>query len=359
MNTRTKLLTASGGVLLLAGVGGALALWSDAADGDALLASTGHLNLSVGANNAVWDVSETCYPHYETGYDDIAWLDCSDPSVTENPADSVETDQQNIYNGTKVNPPQLGLVPVDKDGKPVSGPDAVGFVGYVFSDDENGLDQFLMVPGDTIRVAAQFEVDLQGQNIAAQLQINTDMPTGVPEGQTWWTVDSKNVADTTFALLSDGLNQFAVSPVGVYQDTDVQSAFEDSADVELMGTPKSEVVFFVGTDVHQGAYAFFDVHFIDFNNPTDLSLYGISGTPRANVGENDYNGMTVTMTDDTTGTESDLMNLGQVQTITTGADPDADPPVAGTTTTITPGKLLNVIGGINALLIQVRPAAAS
>lgn len=138
MKTRNKVVgaTAAAGLLALA-VNGTLALWSDRVAGNDILASTGHLDVSM-SDAQVYDVSALCGPVIilDSAGDYFDWDDCA---ANEAP--------RLAYSGDASGAGPVG--PVD-------------------------IADFLLVPGDVIRVAAPIKVELSGQNIAARLDVDFD-----------------------------------------------------------------------------------------------------------------------------------------------------------------------------------------
>jgi hypothetical protein len=258
MNTRTKLLTAAGGVLLLAGSGTALALWSDTTEGDSLLAATGHLDINIADDSAhIWDVSPLCQPSFTTGTNDIVWQNCAVDGGTPAPLTKSATDDTMLLGTTK----------------------------------------FLMVPGDTIRVIAPVDVKLAGQNIAATLTANLVPPEDSENGRDY---------DGYAVTLVDGvpLDQFTVTPIGVYGsyalDNDANATAALTASISA--TPAALTYNFIGSDVDQFVYAVIDIKFNDLGVlPYDLTTVDVGGSYDPTLGKeqtlvggglNDNNGIT-------------------------------------------------------------------
>ena len=349
MNSRTKLVTASAGVLLLAGVGGTLALWSDTADGDQLTAATGHLEVAFEGDPSVFDISANCLPTATaTG---ITWLSCVpiDPAATctvDGDVDSDITSESDCKDaeGTWVNPEAWnGPVEVylgnNSNSMVWSGEDTGD---EVLTTDENQFNvSYEMVPGDTIRVAAPITVDIKGKNIVAQLSVNTGISGLIPyTSNTYYT--SEAIGDGV-ALLSNGINQFILTPKGVFKAEDAQDALDQASEGLNDG-----VAFYVEDDTE--AWAVFDVHFLDFNNPADLAIADVTppqGADLTSTGQNDSNGVTT----------GDLMNRGCDITGATpeeGKLPDCNGDDAAAMAD--PATLINVIQGMKVMLIQWRQA---
>jgi len=219
MNNRTKLMTAAGGALLLAGVGGALALWSDDTTGDSLLASTGYLNVSLeDTTSYVWDISAKCQPTVTNGAAPT-WQDCS------------------LATGTP-----LQLL-VDEDNNAVT---------------TAGLAAFKLVPGDEIRVVAPIDVDLSGQNIAAKLTASLGAAAydGIDESST-----------SVY-----GYDQFKITPVGIFGSytednvTNANAALTASKSVTPGSVP---TYYFQGKDDPTTVYAVIDIQFQDLGLGND------------------------------------------------------------------------------------------
>jgi len=253
MNNRTKLMTAAGGALLLAGVGGALALWSDDTTGDSLLASTGYLNVSLeDTNTYVWDISKLCQPTASNGTTPgIVFKDCSI--------------------GATPGPTQLVY---DEDSNEVT---------------TDGLKAFKLVPGDEIRVVAPIDVELSGQNIAAKL--TASLGAVVYDG-----VDGSSTSVTSN-------EQFTVTPVGIFGSytednvTNAKQALTDSSSVTPGSVP---TYYFQGKDDPTTVYAVIDIKFLDFDN----------GSTTITDGANDADGW-----NEENGLDEDLMGVSALELI--------------------------------------------
>jgi len=242
MNNRTKLMTAAGGALLLAGVGGALALWSDNTTGDSLLASTGYLNVSIEeASTYVWDISKLCQPTATNGTTSgITWKDCSIGSTTPGPTPLV----------------------YDEDGIEVASGEA--------------LKAFKLVPGDEIRVVVPIDVDLSGQNIAAKLTASLGA------------VAYDGVDGSTTSVSAD--DQFQVTPRGIYGTYSEDNATNANAALtaSASGTSTSNpTYYFQGKDDPTTVYAVIDIQFLDFDNGSTTITDGANDADGNNAADDE------------------------------------------------------------------------
>ena len=227
MNTRTKLLTASGGVLLLAGVGGALALWSDSTSGDNLMAATGHLSVDItGQDSYIFDISDNCAPSINATTNAVIWNHC-------NP------------NGTPAGTPQL----LDRDANGNLTQDTTS-TEYI----TQPSTAFKMVPGDKIRIAAPVKVDLFGQNLAAQLNATLDTSTLASIG-----VDPSNPSLGP---------EFTVTPVGVFAAAKAGVTVTDAQSVVSNATGNTTYNFVSATasTASQYVYVVVEVDYADISN---------------------------------------------------------------------------------------------
>jgi len=189
MKTRAKVATVAASAAAIAlGLGGTYALWSDTILGNDITASTGHLDVDM-TDAEAFDASEYCEPtidptgtDYENG--SVDWEDCS----------------------------------LDPASHPVG-----------------ALADFKLVPEDTIRVAAPILVDLAGENIAAELVVDTtDLVTA---GWDAITIDPSTVKLVEAADAAEAVSTSATSATGN------KYVFTDGADTTV--------------------YAVFDIYFDD------------------------------------------------------------------------------------------------
>jgi hypothetical protein len=261
MNTRTKLLTASGGVLLLAGVGGALALWSDSTEGDTLVAATGHLDITIDTDDsAVWDVSPMCQPTAVVNGAGVNWNDCT-----------ILGDGSPTGTGKAIG---AQLLTVDEEGVPVA----------------LGTESFLMVPGDIVMAAVKIDVDLAGQNIAAKLDASLDQDSLLSG------IDSDD---------STASDQFEVVPIGIFEGATATLAGQAAQAAIEADQAANGTYYFVGDNDTQTVWAVYTVQFLNFTSDSP----GDNGAVA-----NDTNGISMgDLMDNGVGEISALTLLGAVK----------------------------------------------
>ena len=182
MHARTRALSAAGSLLLLAGIGGALARWADGAQGDNLWTNTGYLNLEFGDTGLYYDVSALCKPAVAVGEIEPSFENCS------------------LATG---NPVALTLLEVPDDANP----DQQTLVLA------KGEQFFFLSPGDQVLVAIPVTVELQGQNMLVKLAVTATTDNGVtPISTGTWLVGIRD-PDPHDAIAP----QFQAKSYGLYQ----------------------------------------------------------------------------------------------------------------------------------------------
>ena len=345
MNTRTKLLTASAGVLLLAGVGGTLALWSDATTGDSLLASTGYLDVVLDTAY-VWDVSPQCVPtvwnvgdqydgtvpgfnpsglepgvqglYYvpDTGYNDsvaptvtagtvvtystdgahyqvtaagVTWQDCSGTGGSPRTSADAGTGGPLAYSVDYTGSPDPTAEDYNADYGTLLPADGVAL----------GSTEFQMVPGDIIRLVAPVDVQLNGQNIAAKLTASMN---GTIQSACGTGIDGSSTA--VFSKC-----QFSVQPIAILQESGPDIALADTLAPGFVPGP-ALTYYFQGSD--SGKTSVYVVVEVQFLNLMDSSADGVvtANLKTTSPGLNDNDGMTIV-----DGVETDLMAVDSLSLI--------------------------------------------
>jgi len=256
MNNRTKLLTAAGTVVLLSGIGGALALWADGAQGANLWTNGGHLEVDLlDASTKVYDISEFCSPSAAAANAAAALLE---EGQDLDPEDFIDL-EISVDCSTE---PKL----MDRDS-----------TGQALKPGEGKAGEWYMVPGDTIRIIAPITVDLEGQNILAKLTtelLDAEAWEGPTGAYSWADVSSTGIKPS----------QFEVTPVGIFADakwTVPLIAEATSDDSDAGGT----YYFDSSMSGPTGVYVAVDVH---FKNLGGLEIVWENGEGKVKAGSGDY-----------------------------------------------------------------------
>jgi len=235
MKTRTKVVTATASVALLALAGGTFALWSDTLVGNDILANTGHLDVTM-TDATMWDASPKCQPEIVGGA--FVWRGDTGHS-------SGATD------------------PCSVDPQPVDG---------------QALDDWYLVPQDVILVAAPIQVNLKGQNMAAKLEVNfgtndlVDPDNSPGTGDEYYVTDGAGSAFTP-DIDGDGDDEITITGVQLVEADSAAAALAAYAtpgtgDVEYLFTPANDSDTnndgeITDADGNSGVWAVFTVAFDD------------------------------------------------------------------------------------------------
>jgi len=235
MNNRTKLLTAAGSVLLLSGIGGALALWTDAATSASVLGNTGHLDLTLSAAN-IYDVSDLCAP------------------ITN--AAAIATD------------------PTTAPGFTAKGSN--GICATI-----TDLAAYKLVPGDKVRVVFPVSIDLAGKNIAAKLTVasNTAQVVVAPSDtdQGAWAYDAENPA-----------HQYKLTQVGIFTGADAAAALAAGLAADTPGASVTAPTYYLPGDA-QPLVAVYEFEFVNLSATANNGvLMGGNAAYGATVDANTY-----------------------------------------------------------------------
>ena len=263
MHARTRALSAAGSLLLLAGIGGALARWADGAQGDNLWTNTGYLNLEFGDTGLYYDVSALCKPAVAVGEIEPSFENCS------------------LATG---NPVALTLLEVPDDANP----DQQTLVLA------KGEQFFFLSPGDQVLVAIPVTVELQGQNMLVKLAVTATTDNGVtPISTGTWLVGIRD-PDPHDAIAP----QFQAKSYGLYQIPNGDGApgprLVNALKQAMPLTPGAHGSFYVdsSTVAEQTIYAVFEIDYLNLgdglepdSNNTELMdrVFEVLGALRAQV----------------------------------------------------------------------------
>jgi hypothetical protein len=193
MKTRSKVAgaAAAAGLLALA-VNGTLALWSDNASGDDILANTGHLNVSM-ADAFVYDASPMADPILGVTGDADHVIQSVDHNAGLDGIDGNADDEFFWF--------------MDRSSDPV---------------EQTAIADWFLVPEDVVLVVAPVDVELLGQNIAAKLTVDN----GVGSADVTLTHDT-------------GTYTFHVDGYGVVLGDDADEALAAYQSLTLESLPKT------------------------------------------------------------------------------------------------------------------------